>query len=90
MSKICLSANNSALTRCTVRRQQSSLVPSFRTYSGFSNEKMRQEEVLKLRESLQRDKVQFVDKPFYAAGYDSPFKLTNRRNEIWILKEEQK
>ncbi|XP_068198863.1 heme-binding protein 2 [Antennarius striatus] len=59
-----------------------------RTYSGFSNEKMKREELLKLLESLQRDGVPHVEKPFYVAGYDSPFKLTNRRNEVWILKEE--
>jgi len=22
---------------------------------------------------------------FYTAGYDSPFRLTNRHNEVWIL-----
>lgn len=60
---------------------------SSRTYGGFSNEKMKREELLKLIESLQRDQVQYVDKPFYAAGYDSPFKLTNRRNEVWVLKK---
>ncbi|KAM9840146.1 heme-binding protein 2 [Aulostomus maculatus] len=59
-----------------------------RTYSGFANEKSKREELLKLTESLQRDGVKYKDKPFYAAGYDSPFKLTNRRNEVWILKPE--
>uniref|UniRef100_A0A8D3BK09 Heme binding protein 2 n=1 Tax=Scophthalmus maximus TaxID=52904 RepID=A0A8D3BK09_SCOMX len=60
-----------------------------RTYSGFSNDDMKRAELLKLLESLQRDGVPFVDKPFYTAGYDSPFKLTNRRNEVWVLKEEE-
>nr|XP_033504735.1 heme-binding protein 2 isoform X1 [Epinephelus lanceolatus] len=58
-----------------------------RTLGGFANEKMKREELLKLIESLQRDGLQYVDKPFYAAGYDSPFKLTNRRNEVWVLKK---
>lgn len=40
-------------------------------------------------ESLQRDGVQYMDQPFYAAGYDSPFKLVNRKNEVWVLKKEQ-
>lgn len=48
---------------------------------------MKRQELQKLIESLQRDNMPFVDKPFYVAGYDSPFKLTNRRNEVWILKE---
>ncbi|KAM9354213.1 heme-binding protein 2 [Pholidichthys leucotaenia] len=62
-----------------------------RTYGGFSNDDMKREELLKLVESLKRDGVEFVDKPYYVAGYDSPFKLTNRRNEVWVLKrtEEQ-
>ncbi|XP_071335358.1 heme-binding protein 2 [Trachinotus anak] len=59
-----------------------------RTYGGFSNENMKREELLKLLESLQRDGVPYVDKPFYTVGYDSPFKLTNRRNEVWVLKKE--
>ncbi|XP_028295576.1 heme-binding protein 2 isoform X2 [Gouania willdenowi] len=58
-----------------------------RTFGGFANEAMRREELLKLVESLKRDGVEHVDQPFYIAGYDSPFKLTNRRNEVWILQK---
>ncbi|XP_056150912.1 heme-binding protein 2 [Lampris incognitus] len=60
-----------------------------RTYGGFSNEQMKREELLKLVESLQRDGAAFKDKPYYTAGYDSPFKLTNRRNEVWLFKKEE-
>ncbi|XP_053193144.1 heme-binding protein 2 [Scomber japonicus] len=60
-----------------------------RTYGGFAKEKAKREELKKLIESLQRDGVPFVDQPFYTAGYDSPFKLTNRTNEVWILKKEE-
>lgn len=59
-----------------------------RTHGGFSNENMKREELVKLLESLQRDGVPYVEKPYYVAGYDSPFKLTNRRNEVWVLKKE--
>ncbi|XP_069552685.1 heme-binding protein 2 [Brachyistius frenatus] len=59
-----------------------------RTFGGFANENTKREELLKLLESLKRDGVPFIDKPFYSAGYDSPFKLTNRRNEVWVLKTE--
>ncbi|KAG7244147.1 hypothetical protein INR49_004220 [Caranx melampygus] len=58
------------------------------THGGFSNENMKREELVKLLESLQRDGVPYTDKPYYVAGYDSPFKLTNRRNEVWVLKKE--
>ncbi|XP_076027792.1 heme-binding protein 2 [Genypterus blacodes] len=59
-----------------------------RTYGGFSNEKMKREELQKLMVSLQRDGAPYRDDPYYAAGYDSPFKLTNRKNEVWLLKKE--
>ncbi|KAK0131307.1 Heme-binding protein 2 [Merluccius polli] len=58
-----------------------------RTYGGFSKEQSKRENLLKLVESLQRDGVSFQDQPYYVAGYDSPFKLTNRCNEVWILKK---
>ncbi|XP_026175105.1 heme-binding protein 2 [Mastacembelus armatus] len=60
-----------------------------RTYGGYSNENMKREELLKLVESLQRDGAQYIDHPYYVAGYDSPFKLTKRRNEVWVLKKEE-
>uniref|UniRef100_A0A3Q0RBL7 Heme binding protein 2 n=1 Tax=Amphilophus citrinellus TaxID=61819 RepID=A0A3Q0RBL7_AMPCI len=60
-----------------------------RTHGGFSNENMKREELLKLMESLKRDGIQYMEKPYYVAGYDSPFKLTNRRNEVWVLKKEE-
>ncbi|KAM6953895.1 heme-binding protein 2 [Aplochiton taeniatus] len=60
-----------------------------RTYGGFSNPQMRREELLKLLESLQRDEVPFKEHPYYTVGYDSPFKLINRKNEVWILQKEQ-
>lgn len=66
----------------------SCLILHLRTYGGFSNEKMKREELQKLLESLQRDAAPYIEDPYYAAGYDSPFKLTNRRNEVWILKKE--
>ncbi|XP_031438071.1 heme-binding protein 2-like isoform X1 [Clupea harengus] len=56
-----------------------------RTYGGFSREQTVREEHLKLAESLRRDGVPFREEPYYRAGYDSPFKLTNRRNEVWLL-----
>ncbi|KAM9798123.1 heme-binding protein 2 [Neosynchiropus ocellatus] len=59
-----------------------------RTFGGFAKEEMKKKELLNLLESLRRDGVPFVEQPYYTAGYDSPFKLANRRNEVWILKQE--
>uniref|UniRef100_A0A1A8CL10 Heme binding protein 2 n=1 Tax=Nothobranchius kadleci TaxID=1051664 RepID=A0A1A8CL10_NOTKA len=58
-----------------------------RTYGGFANDEMKREELLKLLESLKRDGAEFVDAPYYTAGYDAPFKLINRKNEVWVLKK---
>ncbi|KAJ8270518.1 hypothetical protein GJAV_G00115870 [Gymnothorax javanicus] len=58
-----------------------------RTYGGFSNEEVIREQLLQLMKSLQRDGLEFEEKPYYTAGYDSPFKLINRRNEVWLFKK---
>ncbi|MBN3306049.1 heme-binding protein 2 [Amia ocellicauda] len=58
-----------------------------RTYGGFSNEQKSREELLQLIESLRRDGQQFVEEQYYTAGYDSPFKMLNRHNEVWLLKK---
>ncbi|XP_051909418.1 heme-binding protein 2 [Hippocampus zosterae] len=60
-----------------------------RSYGGFSNETLERDELLKLKESLRRDGVHFAERPYYVAGYDSPFKLVNRRNEVWLLKQNE-
>ncbi|XP_062406893.1 heme-binding protein 2-like [Sardina pilchardus] len=56
-----------------------------RTYGGFTNDQTVQTEHLKLIESLRKDEVTFREEPYYRVGYDPPFKLANRRNEIWLL-----
>ncbi|XP_061667508.1 heme-binding protein 2 isoform X2 [Syngnathoides biaculeatus] len=45
-----------------------------RSYGGFSNETLARAELLQLLRSLQRDGVDFVERPYYVAGYDSPFR----------------
>ncbi|KAK4023812.1 hypothetical protein OUZ56_009211 [Daphnia magna] len=63
-----------------------------RTYGGFSNDRIDQEERCHLLASLtaeDREMVQdLLNKPgggvYYCAGYDPPLKLFFRRNEIWL------
>ncbi|ROT82614.1 Heme-binding protein 2 [Penaeus vannamei] len=59
-----------------------------RTFSGFVNNGRIWEEAaeaLKVDlEAAQEDGVDFSF--FYRAGYNSPNKLKNRRNEVWFLK----
>ncbi|XP_061479966.1 heme-binding protein 2 [Rhineura floridana] len=58
-----------------------------RSFGGFANAKKNQEEILALAESLKRDGRSFQEKVYYSAGYDSPFKLLNRHNEVWLIKK---
>ncbi|XP_062981772.1 heme-binding protein 2 [Elgaria multicarinata webbii] len=58
-----------------------------RSFGGFTNAKKNQEEILALAESLRRDGRGFQEKVYYSAGYDSPFKLLNRHNEVWLIKK---
>ncbi|KAK1796010.1 hypothetical protein P4O66_009111 [Electrophorus voltai] len=60
-----------------------------RTFGGFANTEKTREELLKLSESLRRDGMAFKEAPYYRVGYDSPFKLVNRRNEVWLFKQEE-
>ncbi|KAM9435589.1 heme-binding protein 2 [Clarias gariepinus] len=61
-----------------------------RTFGGFANAQNSHDEMLKLMESLKRDGKSFKEVPYYRVGYDSPFKLVNRKNEIWLEQEERK
>ncbi|XP_076874098.1 heme-binding protein 2 [Brachyhypopomus gauderio] len=60
-----------------------------RTFGGFANAENTREELLKLSESLKRDGMSFKEVPYYRVGYDSPFKLINRKNEVWLFKQEE-
>ncbi|XP_056422633.1 heme-binding protein 2 [Hyla sarda] len=56
-----------------------------RTFGGFTNGAKNQEQILQLSECLRRDGKQFDENNIYTAGYDSPFKLLNRHNEVWLI-----
>lgn len=59
-----------------------------RTYGGFSTQQTKLLELQKLLDSLRRDGAEHVERPYYVAGYDSPFKLSHRRNEVWVLRRQ--
>ncbi|XP_070538539.1 heme-binding protein 1-like [Ptychodera flava] len=56
-----------------------------RTFGGFAYDKEIKSEIQKLKESL-GDKT-FAKDVYYFCAYDSPMKLTGRRNEVWLVKE---
>ncbi|KAM9316004.1 heme-binding protein 2 [Gastrophryne carolinensis] len=56
-----------------------------RSFGGFTSGEKNREEILQLSESLRRDGKLFDESVYYTAGYDSPFKLFNRHNEVWLI-----
>ncbi|XP_028667180.1 heme-binding protein 2-like [Erpetoichthys calabaricus] len=59
-----------------------------RSFGGFTSTQRNAESARLLAESLKRDGRPFHEEFYYTAGYDSPFKLINRRNEVWLLKRD--
>lgn len=57
---------------------------SGRVFDGIASEADALENVKKLKEDLQAAKKQFDGTMFEAAGYDAPWILINRHNEVWI------
>ncbi|XP_068087776.1 heme-binding protein 2 [Hyperolius riggenbachi] len=56
-----------------------------RSFGGFTNFQKNQEQILQLSECLKRDGKLYEENFYYTAGYDSPFKLFNRHNEVWLI-----
>ncbi|XP_030628297.1 heme-binding protein soul2 [Chanos chanos] len=55
-----------------------------RTFGGMAKEAEAFENLRKLQEDLRAAGKTFDDTRFDAAGYDSPWILINRHNEIWV------
>ncbi|KAF5840706.1 regulatory factor, effector binding domain-containing protein [Dunaliella salina] len=64
--------------------------PSFevyvRSYGGFSSEESIIEEAGRVISELDKAGEKYETSTWFAAGYDAPFRLTDRHNEIWIPK----
>ncbi|KAJ1155813.1 hypothetical protein NDU88_008538 [Pleurodeles waltl] len=65
---------------------RSSITVCVRSFGGFTNAAKNQEQLLELGASLKRDGSVFDERVYYTAGYDSPFKMFNRCNEVWLIK----
>ncbi|XP_016323152.1 heme-binding protein 2-like [Sinocyclocheilus anshuiensis] len=55
-----------------------------RSFSGVASDKDTLENVQQLREDLRAAGKEFVENRFDAAGYDAPWDLINRHNEVWV------
>lgn len=60
---------------------------STRSFSGFASTEKYAEEAEVLAKILRNRGQAFHEDFFYTAGYDSPFKLFNRHNEVWYFKK---
>lgn len=58
------------------------------SFGGFATEGAFKEEHAKLRDALVAANEEFVDCGFVAAVYDMPSVLTNRHNEVWLMRKE--
>ena len=59
------------------------------SYPGFSSTTLIQENVEKLVNALAKAGLgdSYQTNSYYFAGYDSPFELFHRHNEIWLIKK---
>ena len=54
------------------------------SYGGWSSESSVISNAQKLAEALKKAGKAFDDGEFYYAGYDSPFRILRRHNEVWF------
>lgn len=57
-----------------------------RTFGGFANDDNWIKQADELGKALPKD-AQYIEDYYRTAGYDSPFKLFKRRNEVWFIKK---
>ncbi|XP_068728634.1 heme-binding protein 2-like isoform X1 [Montipora capricornis] len=60
------------------------------SYGGYSDSKAVQKNAEDLKNALIKDGLggTFVKEVYFYAGYDSPFRVFDRHNEVWFIKKE--
>lgn len=56
----------------------------YRSFGGIASDKDALENVKQLRNDLRTAGKEFVKNKFDAAGYDAPWELLYRHNEVWV------
>ncbi len=56
----------------------------YRSFGGFASDEDALENAHQLRQDLGAAGKEFVENQFDAAGYDAPWDLFNRHNEVWV------
>lgn len=60
-----------------------------RSFGGFSSAQKNQEQLLTLASILREEGKVFDEKVYYTAGYNSPFNLLDRNNEVWLIQKNE-
>lgn len=60
-----------------------------RSFDGFSSAQKNQEQLLTLASILREEGKIFDEKVYYTAGYNSPFKLLDQHNEVWLIQKNE-
>ena len=55
------------------------------SYSGFTSDEKLLQHASQLGTLLERDGVDFVKDYYFYCGYDPPYRLFNRHNEVWFV-----
>ena len=53
-------------------------------FDGFANEQEDEQNVEKIEKALNADSLSYDSNNWYSAGYDPPFRIANRHNEVWV------
>ncbi|XP_074164492.1 heme-binding protein 2-like isoform X3 [Sminthopsis crassicaudata] len=60
-----------------------------RSFGGFASAEKFSKEAKELADTLKKEGQPFHSDFYYTAGYNSPFRLFNRHNEVWYFKKEE-
>ncbi|XP_043819805.1 heme-binding protein 2-like isoform X4 [Dromiciops gliroides] len=60
-----------------------------RSFGGFASVEKFSKEAKALADTLQKEGQSFHSDFYYTAGYNHPFTLFNRHNEVWYFKKEE-
>ena len=55
-----------------------------KSFGGFITDELLNKKLKKLKEDLGKDGLGYVSEYYFAAAYDSPFRIIDRHNEVWL------
>ena len=65
-------------------QRSNAMTVAVRSFGGFAKDEDITQNVAALGQDLTAHKIVFQEKPYSSAGYDSPFHVFNRHNEVWL------